>query len=334
MFLLRTNSESFKILNITDPQLCDCEWFNPEMEEPQRILEFTVKELVERIKPDLITVSGDISRGDQTAAYKAFFDFMDAFKIPWAPIWGNHDNQYGEERMREIASALYSYKYCIYEEGPKELGNGNYVIGVEINGKPASAVIMMDTHDRFPYTESDGSEVLKWARLTAEQHAWYREQVENLRDVGYNDTMLITHIPIYAYKEASLAAFKEGIDLKAVTIEASDLGEYWNDDYKDSFGVQHENISCYPEDDGFFDLVKGLASTKHILAGHDHINNTVINYQGIKLIFALKTGMGCYWEPKLNGGTVITVGKDGVCDVKHEYVDISGLQKNDQNAGK
>jgi hypothetical protein len=55
------------------------------------------------------------------------------------------------------------------------------------------------------------------------------------------------------------------------------------------------------------------------------VNNWIIPYRGIRLIYALKTGAGCYWEPALNGGTVLKIDGNGVADVYHEYVDPSGI---------
>ena len=37
----------------------------------------------------------------------------------------------------------------------------------------------------------------------------------------------------------------------------------------------------------------------------------------------MKTGMGCYWAPDLNGGTVLKIDSDGVKSIYHEYVDVS-----------
>ena len=64
---------------------------------------------------------------------------------------------------------------------------------------------------------------------------------------------------------------------------------------------------------------------KTVVAGHEHVNNWMVNYEGIKLVYSLKTGMGCYWNPILNGGTVLAVGSDGIREIKHEFVDISEI---------
>ena len=101
--------------------------------------------------------------------------------------------------------------------------------------------------------------------------------------------------------------------------------ECWNEGYKDSIGVKYEEIGSYPADDGMLEHFKKLGIIKHIVAGHEHVNNFMINYDGIKLIYSLKLGAGCYWNPILNGGTVLSVNENGVYDVRHEYVDITHL---------
>ena len=41
--------------------------------------------------------------------------------------------------------------------------------------------------------------------------------------------------------------------------------------------------------------------------------------------FGTKTGIGSYFEPEINGGTVLSINENGVRSVCHEYVDISEL---------
>ena len=131
----------------------------------------------------------------------------------------------------------------------------------------------------------------------------------------------LMHIPIYAYREAHAAAEKPGIDPKSVTPAMADTPDVWNPGYESSFGVRHEGICSYPADEGMFDAILELGSTKTLVAGHDHVNNTVIPYRGVTFVYSLKAGPGCYWEPALNGGTVLRIGENGVKSVEHEYVD-------------
>ena len=323
--LKKQPDKDFIILNITDPQLGDPEWADGHIN--RQILEYTIRTLIEKCKPDLITVSGDLAWAGYTHAYTMLADYLESFQIPWAPIWGNHDNQNGAAYIDEVASRYLTYPHCLYEKGNPALGNGNYVIRIEENGKIVEALIMMDSHDKADFTNEQGETTQEWAKLYPTQIEWYKQQSALLKAEGCKDATLILHIPLYAYRTASLAAFKDGIALNEVTLAQSEQGECWKDEYKNSVGVQHENISSYPTDDGVFAVLKQDGLVKHILAGHDHVNNWIILHEGIKMIFALKTGAGCYWEPAINGGTVFTVNQDGVSSVNHEYVDISHLIK-------
>lgn len=320
--LKKTKGKDFRILNLSDPQLGDSEWAEGHN---CRFLIRTVNALVERVHPDLITVSGDLSWAGNDAAYDRLADFLDGFGIPWAPVWGNHDNQGGAENMDAVADRYLSHPLCVYEKGDPALGNGNYVIGIEEDGRIVSALIMMDSHDRAPYTNEAGEEQTVWAKLWPEQMVWYREQITALDALGCHDSAMIMHIPFYSYRYAADAAYKKDIDRKTVTPVMADGEDVWNEGYKDSIGVQYEGICSYEADDGVFPVVKELGSTKYVVVGHDHVNNFMINYEGVNLIYSLKAGNGCYWNPILNGGTVLTVGEGGITGAKHEYVDVSDM---------
>ena len=59
MFTLQKNeNKDFLVLNLSDPQLGDGEW--DEGHRNYKILTGTVKSLIERVHPDLITISGDL----------------------------------------------------------------------------------------------------------------------------------------------------------------------------------------------------------------------------------------------------------------------------------
>ncbi len=318
--LKKAPEKDFVLLNLTDTQLRDSEW---EEGGNCRFLLHTVKTLVERTRPDLITLSGDLAWAGQDESYDKLADLLDSLGIPWAPVWGNHDNQMGAEYIETVVGRYLTHPCCLYERGPAELGNGNYVIAITEGDKIVSAVIMMDTHDKIPFEANKNGK--SWASLTEEQLDWYREQIRALSATGCSDTVLIMHIPCYAYRAATAAAYKADLDLKQMTLEQAEGKAVWNDGYEDSVGVQYEGIGCISYDDGVFETLAEQGSTKHVITGHDHVNNWIINYKGIKLVYALKCGCGCYWNPILNGGTVLKIGSQGVRDIKHEYVDISHL---------
>ncbi len=44
-----------------------------------------------------------------------------------------------------------------------------------------------------------------------------------------------------------------------------------------------------------------------MFAGHDHNNNFVADYNGVKLCYMTKSSYNCYFSSKTLGGTVITI---------------------------
>ena len=322
----KQQNKDFTILNLTDFQLMAGEL---EKDHPKgKIFRYTIDELIKRTSPDLITISGDIAWGGDYDAIMALSPIIDGYEIPWATIWGNHDQDNGLDRLDRTIGFLRENKYFTYENGPKELGRGNYVIAIKENNKIVHALIMMDTHDKMPKLGTGIENDKSWAKLTGEQIEWYKEQVKELKDLGCPESTLVVHIPIFAYRDAFKKAFKEGLEPKDITPEQSENGECWNDGYKDSFGVKYEDVCSYYVDDNVFDAIKELDHTKNVVCGHDHVNSFSVKYEGVRLTFALKTGPGCYWNEKLNGGTTLKINENGNLFVKHEYVDIQNIKEN------
>lgn len=314
IYLDMPQTGKFTVLNLTDPQLSNGDWDDAEA---FGIFDKTVKTPVSRLKPDLITVSGDFAYAGSDRSYREYKDYFTALGIPWTCVFGNHDNQGGPEPVEKVLSVFRESPFFLWEDCPKELGHGNFALN--IGG--VCALILMDTHDRMPYTHEDGSVTNEWACVTKEQIAWYRGEVRALKDAGCTGSVLISHIPIHAYREAAKAAYREGTVQKELPPDA--CGEaVFNEGFEGASGVWHEGICSWPEDEGMFDAILAENHTRTVICGHDHINNFIIPYRGVKFVYALKTGKGCYWDARMNGGTVITVSEDGKVDVRHEYVKI------------
>ena len=306
--LKKAPDKDFTILNLADTQI-SLENFETKNKD-FNLMCATVRKLIETVKPDLITNTGDLSLSGSIPVYEFYAEFMDSLEIPWAFVWGNHDSQGGPNETKRAANVFKGHKFCLFEEGDETLGSGNYVIEIQENDIPVEALIMMDSHDRVPYADNS-----TWAKLLPEQLDWYGDIIKDLKARGCKDSTIFTHIPPYGYFEAYNAATnKDHLDLWE-----SYGSSVWNEGYKDSFGVKWEGICCYPEDDGVLDEVVRLGHTKNIVVGHDHVNNFSIKYRGVRLTYSLKTGSGCYWNEELSGGTVMKVNKSGVCDLYHVY---------------
>ena len=317
MFTLRKDAKKdFVILNITDTQLSDEEWAPDHLH--LKIFLHTMNELLTRVNPDLITVTGDITWAQCPDAHKKFCDYMDSLGLPWAPVWGNHDCDVPEVRSGK-EKVFYESENCLFEAGNPALGNGNYVIRIKEDEKTVETLIMVDSHDRAKCTHPDGEEEYCWARLYPEQINWIRDTAV----AEGNECSVFLHIPIYAYRTAFDEAFRaDEFDPKSVDPQDSANPKYWR--ISGCSGVKYEDICSFAEDDGALEAIGQAKNIKYMFCGHDHVNNFMIPYHGITLAYAMKTGPACYWNDKVSGGTVITVGERGIKDVHHEYVPWNG----------
>lgn len=78
----------------------------------------------------------------------------------------------------------------------------------------------------------------------------------------------------------------------------------------------HKEDGTPAVDDQMFEKMVELGSTKGCFAGHDHMNNFSINYQGIRLTYGLSCDHNIYLVP-LRGGVLINVKNDGSFTTQH-----------------
>lgn len=318
--LKKKKSKDFVILNLTDFQLLASEWTN-ETEKGKEIL-YTIDTLYKRVKPDLVTLSGDLAYAGDLDALSHMGNVLDSYCVPWAPVFGNHDNDGGLELVDKTAECLSKFKYFTFEVGEKELGRGNYIINIEQDGKVLHSVFMMDTHDRVNYVNTQGDSSYEWSSLNEAQIKWYKENVSLLKSLGSKESTLIIHIPINSYRDAWWAAYNPKYRAEDIPPRDNSDPKYWNKGYEGSFGVRYEGVSSYPQNDGVLDAILEMDHTKNILCGHSHTNTFSIPYKGVRFTFAVKTGRGSYCNPFLNGGTVYRIDSQGNSTVRHEFVDL------------
>lgn len=239
-------------------------------------------------------------------------NFIDSFDIPWTFVWGNHDNEYGNVFLQQVAQNYnQNCKNVLFYNHTDSKGNGNFVIKLQNNDRLVSALFFMDTHNLVTENKQE-----VYGRLNDYQKRWYNKKLNEFS--GCQNATLFMHIPLKAYNDAFLDAYGSEFTDEGVSVQQS-YSAIWQNGYENSFGVKRENVASNPFDDFIETIVQSNVSTT-VVAGHDHVNNFVINYRGVKLAYALKTGIGCYNNNDLNGGTIVSIDKNGITDVYHEYV--------------
>lgn len=293
----KEDGRDFKILNLSDTHYSDYGYrafysvFN----------ENTIKRMVNNAKPDLIVITGDIVCGDDNSTYysiRRFTDLMESFGIPWAPIFGNHDDESNCD-LNYLADIMMTSPHCLMKKGDASMGVGNYIINIAEGERIVESLVFMDSHHSMPNKRQN--EWFKWAA----------DGINRLTDNGAEISVFM-HIPLPEYQYAYDAAWNAS-------------SKKWNDGYN-AYGELHEKICCARDGEGnpvpceLFGLMKESGTTKYVFCGHEHMNNFSIEYEGIRLTYMMKLGKASGYQPGFNGGSTITVGTDGIKRIEHKTV--------------
>ncbi len=269
-----------------------------------------IKKVVDAEDPDLVLFAGDISYGIDSAYQfrlyvSSMVQYIESKKIPWAHVYGNHDDEINSEGYYSAISKVEqqkifeSFDYCVSKAGDEDLsGIGNYVLPVMTSdgSKIAFNVFGLDSGGYIdpPYKDivNDGNYFYgKYEGMQKDQTEWYRATSELLEE--YNGekvpAMMYFHIPLQETYYAWKASFgmKENIT-----------------------GSKKENISAPTVNGGLFDAVLERGDVKLIAHGHDHINDFAVDYKGVKLCYTASIGKEVYYDAAMLGGRVVTFSLD------------------------
>lgn len=317
-----------KILQITDMQVID----SSQERRPDRLVKAEyeawlpenkdyliydhIRYLVKETNPDLILITGDIIYGefdDNGSAFTEFTAFMDSFDIPWAPVFGNHDNE-SEMGIEWQCKQFEDAKNCLFKRG-SVFGNGNYTIGISQNGVLKRGIFMMD---------SNGCGLLRIpGGFKEDQLEWMKSEAEKIHtDNPGLPLFLCCHIPTADFLDAY---FAKGY------MDKSNPDKDWRENFNKfeigtdvpahpgDFGRKYEGIPNAPA--AILPLLKECNFDGYFV-GHWHRTNTSVLYEGIRFTFGFKTGYYDYRDDESIGGTLITLNNDDKFEVEHiHYVE-------------
>jgi hypothetical protein len=297
----------FVILNFTDIQLGTSSYI-----VGSERMKTMIKALIEKVQPDLITMTGDMSYGCGPAIY-GICSYIDSFGIPWAPIYGNHDMENSGMSPTTLAKVLNNYSNCLFKDGPVNLivdpnynvdGKGNYVVNVVEKVNDGFKVIKSLV---FFNTCTEG--------ITELQMSWYQDCMDSVQQYGEGgvvSSVAFMHIPLPEYLDAAYAAFKTWNVSLAETYTTS----AWESGYENSFGAWHSGVDYRESFAGAADIFKSKGNDL-VVCGHNHKNCYCIDYDGMTYLYALKTGTGHSYEEGMEGGTEIKISGTGDFAVQH-----------------
>ncbi len=294
-------------------------------------------------KPDLVISTGDMAATypnsgclNNKYAHSYFARLMETLGVYWTVNFGNHDSEIYNFYDRAEVARMYSrdangYKYGLFSAGPEDVsGYGNHAIAVKNSaGLVTQLLIMMDTH---AYTDDDPLG-LAWDYdfVKEDQIQWYRDVVNTYSTYNQGELSLMPE----ADKPANAADFETVKSLLFIHIPLTEVHDaYW--EYVNNGRQNTQNVTYIRGNDGesgqmvygsktdteLFEVMVELGSTKGMFYGHDHLNNFVLDYKGIKLCYGYSIDYFAYadidkWGYQ-RGCQMITCHADGSFETRHE----------------
>ncbi|MBR0366699.1 MAG: metallophosphoesterase [Clostridia bacterium] len=297
------------ILQITDPQIIDSTQVREGVAYSQQKRDFwqpanmnkllfnDLRSLIEDVQPDLILATGDLVYGgydDLGTSFTRLADFMDSFDIPWAPVFGNHDNE-SKMGVDWQCNYLESCENCLFKQRTLT-GNGNYSIGIVQGGELKRVIFMLDSNGCAVMSDESfaNGHSKKSGGFGEDQIAWYTRAAEKINaDFPGMRYTFAFHIQLAAFADAfyNTYGFVNGgeVDENKNLVNPLNIDER-EDKRPTDFGYIGRSLKTPWDDDrSVYNGIKALGADS-ILVGHEHCNSASVVYDGIRFQFGQKIG--------------------------------------------
>ena len=271
---------SFKIVQFTDSQ-------DGAIIDPRTVS--LMKKILDYEKPNLVVLTGDNIDGkcksiqDVKKAIESIAQPMEKRGIPWAVVFGNHDDEHGMMSKEEMMKLYKSYAHNISEIGFRDstrVGNYNLLVKGSRSDTPAFNIYMLDSGKY-----SSDMQTYEWIKES--QIAWYKHTSSQLK-TKYNKTipaLMFFHIPLPEWKTL------------------------W--DGGTAIGERNEEECSPTVNSGLFNELVKTGDVKGVFVGHDHVNDYVGKLQGITLGYSRSIGYGTYGKEGFSRGGRVFLIKEG-----------------------
>lgn len=299
---LRFKDGKFKIAMISD--LHGGKKYNPKLKRD-------LDSMLEYLKPDLVLFSGDMfdirANLRTEEEVRKFLDeiteYLEVNNIPWANVYGNHERE-GAYENRLLQPVFESYPNCISKTCTAGIrGTSNHMIPIKASigeeilfniwGLDSGCIIGLADYEHDNYTEDD---VICLTTPTYSGHGydmpafdqamWYYQSSQELEKYCGRKipSIMYFHIPLPEH----LVALR-------------------NPEVTHLTGEAREGVACGELNHGLFTAALMRGDVKGIYVGHDHLNDYVAEYCGIKLGFNSAMAYDEYNDDDMRGFRVFEI---------------------------
>lgn len=324
------------VLQLTDTQIIDASqarsptrlcaqekiyWAKDQLEE--RCFQY-LRHVINTVAPNLILLTGDLVYGefdDSGSSLIALIEFLESFGIPWAPVFGNHDNEslLGADWQ---CQQLINSSHCLFAKRPLN-GCGNYTVGLRQDGLLKRVFFMLNSNS-YILSKNDPSKRPKVQYgFNDDQIDWYTATVHSIREVS----------PMTRFSFAfhtQLQSFADAFAKYGFTNHNTNICPIEIDSHPDAasgdFGYLGANLkNGWDMDRRVWNSLKSLV-VDSVFVGHEHCNSASVVYEGVRCQYGQKSStydranyynngkiIGSYTQAgqPIVGGTVIPLASDG-----------------------
>lgn len=305
----------FRILHLTDihevcPEMDDDENKAVPYDKSKEAIN-VIEKCLEKTNPDLVVFGGDNVCGYwEEFNYEYLKETIEKITepvrrrgIPLAIVFGNHDSEIST-LFREFQMMLYmqydKFMGCMNAQEMHGCGNCNLIIKSSDGKKPAFNIWLMDSND-YRYDEN-GNRLKGYDCVHKDQLDWYEKTAEKLKEENGGKPLpaiLFQHIPVTQEFDAVFET--DETNLSAILED----GKYYalSKDHLISGRMDEMPSPPFNEDRAQFDLWKKHGDVIAAFFGHDHVNDFILDIEGIKLVQTFAAGYHTYGD--MHGGRLI-----------------------------
>ena len=249
---------TFKIIQFTD--------LHYQGNEASQIVIENINKALDAENPDLVIFTGDVVLQKPVAEkFKDVLQPLISRKIPYAVLWGNHDQEHDLTR-EDLQKMIEKQPYNIGFKAQGIPGESNFILPVKSSGsnKPGAVLYCIDSQ-----AYSTLSDIPDYGWISHEQVMWYINESTRLTKGNGGKPL-----PALAFYHIAVPEFNI-----AVSDEAAPM-----------IGWRMEK-PCSPYiNTGFFAATKIAGDVMGHFVGHDHDNDYVVNWQNVYLGFGRFSG--------------------------------------------
>lgn len=269
-----------------------------------------MREALKKCTPDLVVLLGDNTVADTLEEHEVLIERVTApmreLGIPYAAIFGNHDDQSDSVTKEELLEIYRKYDCISYDAAPEIYGCGNFNLPImSSDGTQVKLNLwFFDSGSDNPDEAVGGYDYVR-----KDQIEWYKQTAAELKEANGGKTVPALNFQHIILPQVYDVLYPEfSFDLGKASNNYN--GKYYS--LIPRFGsytgfVYEPPQPPYNDVDGELEAFKEVGDIMASFSGHDHVNSFTANVDGIDLVCVPTVHNKNYSNDTNRGAGLITV---------------------------